>query len=61
MGLCFKVIEIWNLFEIWDFVYWNFWFIQVRVINHPWFFVYLMLQSLMCANIDEHGPKAKCQ
>ncbi len=30
MGLCFKIIEIWNLFDIWDFVYWNFWFIQVR-------------------------------
>ena len=33
MGLCFKIIEIWNLFEIWDFVYWNSWFIQVRNIS----------------------------
>jgi len=32
MGWCFKIIEIWNLFDIWDFVYWNFWFIQVRLI-----------------------------
>ena len=31
MGLCFKIIEIWNLFDILDFVYWNFWFIQVRL------------------------------
>ncbi len=31
MGWCFKIIEIWNLFDIWDFVYWNFWLIQVRV------------------------------
>jgi len=33
MGLCFKIIEIWNLFDILDFVYWNFWFIQVRVLQ----------------------------
>ena len=24
MGLCFKIIEIWNLFDIWDFGYWKF-------------------------------------
>ena len=33
MGWCFKIIEIWNLFDILDFVYWNFWFIQVRVLQ----------------------------
>ncbi len=27
MGLCFKIIDIW------DFVYWNSWFIQVRFIS----------------------------